>query len=95
LCIAGLQKFGVDNTTIRRKAFRILDDSLDNFSSSNINSNNEDSQRQIRLAEMIEGVIEALALCLVSDRINDTEKDQFRALILKIADMESDGNKKD
>merc|ERR1712003_378989 len=93
LCVAGLQKFGLENATIRRKAMRILDAALDSCSAINSSkiSNEEDNRQQIVIAELIEGAIEALAACLVSDRINEIEKDKFRVIIRKIVGMESDG----
>lgn len=93
MCVAGLEKFGSESSTIRRKALRILDAAIE--SCSNNDSNKEDDRRQIILAELIEGAIKALAACLISDRINETEKDKFRAVIRKIANLESDGDKRD
>lgn len=97
LCVAGLQKFGMDSTTIRRKAFRILNGAVDSCIDDKINNagGKKDDRQQIILAELIEGAIEALATCLISDRINETEKDKFRMLMRKIVGMESDGSSKE
>jgi len=92
LCVAGLQKFGLENATIRRKAMRILDAALDSCSTMNNNGNREDDRQQIVIAELIEGAIEALAACLVSDRLNEIEKDKFRVIIRKIVGMEAKGS---
>ena len=79
LCVAGLQKFAVNNSTIRRSALRILSAALQ-YSS----QNGSDDEQVLLTAEQTDGAIEALGPCLTSDRVDKTEKDEIRGVIRKV-----------
>jgi len=92
VCVMALLKFGADNSMIRRIALRMLDASLDNCggSSSKSKNNNDgckkknDHHRQNCLDDLIEGAIEALSMCLTSDRVDETELVEIRGLMRKV-----------
>ncbi len=77
LCVNGLQKFSVENASIRKTAIRLLDACLCSI--------NKNTEQQNLLTELTDGTLEALGPCLASESLDDTEKYEIKEVVRKIA----------
>jgi hypothetical protein len=86
LCVKGLQRFAMDNASIRHAAVRILGAAVDTGISTN-SSDEYNTTNKVLLADLTDGAIEALAPFLTIEHVHilcDREKDEIRGLIRMI-----------